>query len=177
MPPILSGNEISRTHSFPPGPSRTRRVVQAEGPLRIIVAPSAIQHCGTAAPSRSPPPCTIQVWLGSGWPRKPGWPRPPVSPLLGGRSFTIGPFYANPELLIGFAAAVACTIALRFMLQATVAGNAAPRPNIFALEFWLGLVERAALAPNPRRGRGQAYRLNTEATVGCTEKSPAFGRG
>jgi len=40
-------------------------------------------------------------------------------PLLGGRSFTIGPFYAKPELLIGFAAAVACTIALRFMLQAT----------------------------------------------------------
>ena len=39
--------------------------------------------------------------------------------LLGGRSFTIGPFYAKPELLIGFAAAVACTIALRFMLQAT----------------------------------------------------------
>jgi hypothetical protein len=32
---------------------------------------------------------------------------------------TIGPFYAKPELLIGFAAAVACTIALRFMLQAT----------------------------------------------------------
>jgi hypothetical protein len=46
-------------------------------------------------------------------------PRPPVPPLLGGRSFTIGPFYAKPELLIGFAAAVACTIALRFMLQAT----------------------------------------------------------
>jgi hypothetical protein len=42
-----------------------------------------------------------------------------VPPLLGGRSFTIGPFYAKPELLIGFAAAVACTIALRFMLQAT----------------------------------------------------------
>jgi hypothetical protein len=40
-------------------------------------------------------------------------------PLLGGRSFTIGPFYAKPELLIGFAVAVACTIALRFMLQAT----------------------------------------------------------
>ena len=43
----------------------------------------------------------------------------PVPPLLGGRSFTIGPFYAKPELLIGFAAAVACTIALRFMLKAT----------------------------------------------------------
>ena len=48
-----------------------------------------------------------------------GGPRPPVPPVLGGRSFTIGPFYAKPELLIGFAAAVACTIALRFMLQAT----------------------------------------------------------
>ena len=42
-----------------------------------------------------------------------------MPPVLGGRSFTIGPFYAKPELLIGFAAAVACTIALRFMLQAT----------------------------------------------------------
>ena len=55
--------------------------------LRGFAVPSegpAIQHCGTAAPSRSPPPCTIQVWLGSGWPRKPGWPRPPVPPLLGG---------------------------------------------------------------------------------------------
>jgi len=31
----------------------------------------------------------------------------------------VGPFYAKPELLIGFAAAVACTIAPRFMLQAT----------------------------------------------------------
>jgi hypothetical protein len=28
--------------------------------------------------------------------------QPPVPPLLGGRSFTIGPFYAKPELLIGF---------------------------------------------------------------------------
>jgi hypothetical protein len=39
-----------------------------------------------------------------------------VNPVMGR---TIGPFYAKPELLIGFAAAVACTIALRFMLQAT----------------------------------------------------------
>ncbi|HYY38448.1 MAG TPA: branched-chain amino acid ABC transporter permease, partial [Xanthobacteraceae bacterium] len=42
-----------------------------------------------------------------------------VPPILGGRSFSIGPFYAKPELLIGFAVAVACTLELRFMLNAT----------------------------------------------------------
>ena len=41
-----------------------------------------------------------------------GGPRPPVPPLLGGRSFTIGPFYATPELLIGFAAAAMIALAL-----------------------------------------------------------------
>jgi branched-chain amino acid transport system permease protein len=73
-----------------------------------------------------------------------------VPPLLGGRSFTIGPFYAKPELLIGFAAAVACTIALRFLLQATYLGKAIratvqdgeaamlmgiPVPRIFLITF------------------------------------------
>ena len=47
---------------------------------------------------------------------------------------------------------------------------------------WVSSSEQ--LSPRTREGaggglrhRGQAYRLNTEATVGCTEKSPAFGRG
>src|SRR6476620_1618125 len=47
-----------------------------------------------------------------------------VPPILGGRSFTFGPFYAKPELLIGFAVALACTLGLRFMLQATYLGKA-----------------------------------------------------
>jgi branched-chain amino acid transport system permease protein len=73
-----------------------------------------------------------------------------VPPLLGGRSFTIGPFYAKAELLIGFVVAVACTIALRFMLQATFLGKAIratvqdseaamlmgiPVPRIFLITF------------------------------------------
>ena len=37
-----------------------------------------------------------------------------VPPMLGGRSFAFGPFYAKPELLIGFAVAVACTLALQW---------------------------------------------------------------
>src|SRR5215213_8456812 len=47
-----------------------------------------------------------------------------VPPLLGGRSFTFGPFYVKPELLIGFAIAVASTLALRWMLTATYLGKA-----------------------------------------------------
>jgi branched-chain amino acid transport system permease protein len=47
-----------------------------------------------------------------------------VPPLLGGRSWTIGPFYAKPELIIGFAVAVACTLGLRWMLQASYLGKA-----------------------------------------------------
>ena len=39
-------------------------------------------------------------------------------------SLTFGRFYAKPELLIGFAVAVACTLGLRFMLQATCLGKA-----------------------------------------------------
>jgi branched-chain amino acid transport system permease protein len=73
-----------------------------------------------------------------------------VPPLLGGRSFSIGPFYAKPELLIGFAVAIACTIALRFMLNTTYLGKAIratvqdgeaaqlmgiPVPRIFLLTF------------------------------------------
>jgi branched-chain amino acid transport system permease protein len=73
-----------------------------------------------------------------------------VPPMLGGRSFTIGPFYAKPELLIGFSVAVACTLGLRFMLQATYLGKAIratvqdgeaamlmgiPVPRIFLITF------------------------------------------
>jgi branched-chain amino acid transport system permease protein len=36
-----------------------------------------------------------------------------VPPILGGRSFTFGPFYAKPELLIGFAVALACRMGKR----------------------------------------------------------------
>src|SRR5215510_10083229 len=39
-----------------------------------------------------------------------------VPPLLGGRSWTFGPLYAKPELVIGFVVAVLCTLALRWML-------------------------------------------------------------
>ena len=76
-----------------------------------------------------------------------------VPPILGGRSFTFGPFYAKPELLIGFAVAVACTLGLRFMLQATYLGKAiratvqdgeaaqlmgVPVPRIFLITFAAG---------------------------------------
>ena len=47
-----------------------------------------------------------------------------VPPLLGGRSWAIGPFYAKPELVIGFAVAVACTLGLRWMLRASYLGKA-----------------------------------------------------
>ena len=73
-----------------------------------------------------------------------------VPPMLGGRSFSIGPFYAKPELLIGFAVAVACTLALRFTLNTTYLGKAIratvqdgeaaqlmgiPVPRIFLITF------------------------------------------
>jgi branched-chain amino acid transport system permease protein len=73
-----------------------------------------------------------------------------VPPMLGGRSLSIGPFYARPELLIGFAVAVGCTLALRFLLQATYLGKAIratvqdgeaamlmgiPVPRIFLITF------------------------------------------
>jgi branched-chain amino acid transport system permease protein len=47
-----------------------------------------------------------------------------VPPMFGGRSVVIGPFYAKAELLIGFAIAVASTMCLRFVLQATYLGKA-----------------------------------------------------
>jgi branched-chain amino acid transport system permease protein len=47
-----------------------------------------------------------------------------VPPMLGARSVVIGPFYAKPELLIGFVIAIACTLGLRFILQATYLGKA-----------------------------------------------------
>lgn len=76
-----------------------------------------------------------------------------VPPLHGGRSLIIGPFYAKPELVIGFAVAVACTLALRWMLKATYVGKAIratvqdgeaamlmgiPVPRIFLLTFATG---------------------------------------
>jgi branched-chain amino acid transport system permease protein len=89
-----------------------------------------------------------------------------VPPLLGGRSFTIGPFYAKPELLIGFAVAVACTLSLRFMLKASYLGKAIratvqdgeaaqlmgiPVPRIFLITFAGGsaLVGLAACVMTP----------------------------
>jgi branched-chain amino acid transport system permease protein len=73
-----------------------------------------------------------------------------VPPLIGGRSWTFGPLYARPELVIGFGVAVACTLALRWMLQATYLGKAiratvqdgeaamlmgVPVPRIFMITF------------------------------------------
>ncbi len=89
-----------------------------------------------------------------------------VPPMLGGRSFSIGPFYAKPELLIGFFVAVACTLALRFLLQATYLGKAIratvqdgeaamlmgiPVPRIFLITFAGGsaLVGLAACMMTP----------------------------
>ena len=89
-----------------------------------------------------------------------------VTPMFGGRSFTIGPFYAKPELLIGFLIAVAATFALRFMLKTTYLGKAIratvqdgeaaqlmgiPVPRIFLITFASGsaLVGLAACAMMP----------------------------
>jgi branched-chain amino acid transport system permease protein len=47
-----------------------------------------------------------------------------VPPMLGGRSFMLGPFYAKPELLIGFGIAVCSTASLRVILKATYLGKA-----------------------------------------------------
>jgi branched-chain amino acid transport system permease protein len=73
-----------------------------------------------------------------------------VPPLLGGRSFALGPFYARPELLIGFAVALAVTFALQGLLKATYLGKAIratvqdgeaamlmgiPVPRIFLITF------------------------------------------
>ena len=76
-----------------------------------------------------------------------------VPPLNNGRSITFGPFYAKPELLIGFAVAVAATLALRVTLKTTYFGKAVratvqdgeaaqlmgiPVPRIFLITFATG---------------------------------------
>jgi branched-chain amino acid transport system permease protein len=76
-----------------------------------------------------------------------------VPPLNNGRAITFGPFYAKPELLIGFVVAVAATLALRVMLKATYFGKAVratvqdgeaaqlmgvPVPRIFLITFAMG---------------------------------------
>ena len=89
-----------------------------------------------------------------------------VPPLNNGRAITFGPFYAKPELLIGFVVAVAATLALRAMLKATYFGKAVratvqdgeaaqlmgiPVPRIFLITFAMGsaLVELAACMMMP----------------------------
>src|SRR5512144_3268309 len=97
-----------------------------------------------------------------------------VPPILGGRSFTFGPFYAKPELLIGFAVAVACTLGLRFMLQATYLGKAI-RATVQDGEAAHG---RSRSAPLPRRLRrrlraGRSLRLHHVAVVlGVSDGGP-----
>ena len=76
-----------------------------------------------------------------------------VPPMLGGRSFTFGPFFAKPELLIGFAVAIVVTLGLRWMLKGTYLGKAIratvqdgeaamlmgiPVPRIFLITFAAG---------------------------------------
>jgi branched-chain amino acid transport system permease protein len=76
-----------------------------------------------------------------------------VPPLFGGRSWTLGPLYAKPELVIGFVVALACTIALRWTLASTYLGKAIratvqdgeaaqlmgiPVPRIFLITFAAG---------------------------------------
>jgi branched-chain amino acid transport system permease protein len=76
-----------------------------------------------------------------------------VPPLLGGRAWTFGPFYAKPELVIGFLVAVACTVFLQWMIKSTYLGKAIratvqdgeaaqlmgiPVPRIFLVTFACG---------------------------------------
>ena len=77
-----------------------------------------------------------------------------ISPKTGTISaIAFGPFYAKPELLIGFVVAVAATLALRVMLKATYFGKAVratvqdgeaaqlmgiPVPRIFLITFAMG---------------------------------------
>jgi branched-chain amino acid transport system permease protein len=89
-----------------------------------------------------------------------------VPPMLGGRSFAIGPFYAKPELLIGCAVAIGCTVGLHFLLKKTYLGKAIratvqdgeaaqlmgiPVPRIFLITFAAGsaLVGLAACVMMP----------------------------
>jgi branched-chain amino acid transport system permease protein len=74
------------------------------------------------------------------------WDVPPVF----SRAFTIGPFFFKPELLLGFAITIACTLALQWMIRATYLGKAIratvqdgeaamlmgiPVPRIFLITF------------------------------------------
>jgi branched-chain amino acid transport system permease protein len=76
-----------------------------------------------------------------------------VPPLLGGRSWTFGPFYAKPELVIGFLVAVGCTVGLQWTIKSTYLGKAIratvqdgeaaqlmgiPVPRIFLITFAAG---------------------------------------
>ena len=76
-----------------------------------------------------------------------------VPPLMGGRAFAIGPFYAKPELLIGFAVALGSTFALQWLIKSTYIGKAIratvqdgeaaqlmgiPVPRIFLITFAVG---------------------------------------
>jgi branched-chain amino acid transport system permease protein len=76
-----------------------------------------------------------------------------VPPLLGGRSITFGPFFAKPELLIGFAVSLAATAMLHVLLKTTYLGKAIratvqdseaatlmgiPVPRIFLITFASG---------------------------------------
>jgi branched-chain amino acid transport system permease protein len=76
-----------------------------------------------------------------------------VPPLLGGRSIAFGPFFAKPELLIGFAVSLAATAMLHVLLKATYLGKAIratvqdgeaamlmgiPVPRIFLITFASG---------------------------------------
>jgi branched-chain amino acid transport system permease protein len=89
-----------------------------------------------------------------------------VPPMLGGRPFAIGPFYAKPELLIGCAVAIGCTVGLHFLLKKTYLGKAIratvqdgeaaqlmgiPVPRIFLITFAAGsaLVGLAACVMMP----------------------------
>jgi branched-chain amino acid transport system permease protein len=73
-----------------------------------------------------------------------------VPPLLGGRAVAFGPFFARPELLIGFAVSLGLTVALQVLLKATYLGKAIratvqdgeaamlmgiPVPRIFLITF------------------------------------------
>jgi branched-chain amino acid transport system permease protein len=73
-----------------------------------------------------------------------------VPPMFGGRSVVIGPFYFKAELLLGFVIAIACTVALRWMINSTYLGKAIratvqdgeaamlmgiPVPHIFLITF------------------------------------------
>jgi branched-chain amino acid transport system permease protein len=73
-----------------------------------------------------------------------------VPPIISGRSLMLGPFYVKPELIIGFAVALSCTLGLRWMLAVTFLGKAIratvqdseaamlmgiPVPRIFLITF------------------------------------------